>query len=73
MHFENIGNSVLTTEILVFIRKGRKYLYQLFDDLPKQARCEMKTLQVYKFAFNNDFMFKISCFQLLKIPSLPAE
>ena len=37
-------------------RKGPEYLYQLFDVFPKQATCEMKALQVYKFTFNNDFM-----------------
>ena len=28
------------------LRKGPEYLYQLFDVLPKQTTCEMKTLQV---------------------------
>ena len=31
------------------IRKGHEYYYQLFDVLPKQATCEMKALQLYKF------------------------
>ena len=37
-------------------RKGPEYLYQLFDVLPTQTTRGMKALQVYKFAFNNDFM-----------------
>ena len=44
------------------IRKGREYLYQLFDVLPKQTTCEVKAIQVYMFTFSSDFMmFKISC------------
>ena len=38
------------------IREGPEYLYELFDVLLKQTTCEMKTRQVYKFTFNNDFM-----------------
>ena len=28
------------------LRKGPEYLYRIFDVLPKQTACEMKTLQV---------------------------
>ena len=31
---------------IVDLRKGPEYLYWLFDVLPKQTTCEMKTLQV---------------------------
>ena len=41
-NFELIGNSAHKTEFLV-LGKAPEYLYRLFDVLPKQATCEMKT------------------------------
>ena len=60
--FSTRENQVLNTLGILCIpqniqpRKGAEYLYQLFDVFPKQAKCEMKALQVYNSSFNNDFM-----------------
>ena len=44
-NFEPITNSEHTTEFLTF-GNALNILYRLFEVLPKQRTCEMKTLQV---------------------------
>ena len=62
MNFEHTGNSALTTEFLA-LEKAVNQLSTIWCFTQAGNMC-MKALQVYKFTFNNDFMFKISCFNL---------
>ena len=38
------------------LRKGPEQEYQLFDVLPKQAACQIKTLQLQVYIQSSDFM-----------------